>query len=231
MRKVVLLGLAIISFSTYSQEKDIDSRRDVVGDITVNGSGLWTNPVSYAKVKGDVYLFNNWKNIATIISGKGKKYMLSNLNYDTSQDRFVTKTSPDSVFVFGKQSIKQVKVNNKIFKRYLKNDRYDYYEQVAFGKGREVLKRQVKLIKKGIKDPFTNAYKSDKYVLKTKYFFNSEEGIREFKLRKKSFLSCFGEDSNQVKRIIKMHKITLREDSDFVNIFKFYKKNKIEKKA
>ena len=39
--------------------------------------------------------------------------MLSNLNYDTSQDRFVTKTSPDSVFVFGKQSIKQVKVNNK----------------------------------------------------------------------------------------------------------------------
>jgi|TARA_B110000305_G_C19176076_1_gene509713 hypothetical protein len=231
MRKVVLLGLAIISFSTYSQEKDIDSRRDVVGDITVNGSGLWTNPVSYAKVKGDVYLFNNWKNIATIISGKGKKYMLSNLNYDTSQDRFVTKTSPDSVFVFGKQSIKQVKVNNKIFKRYLKNDRYDYYEQVAFGKGKEVLKRQVKLIKKGIKDPFTNAYKSDKYVLKTKYFFNSEEGIREFKLRKKSFLSCFGEDSNQVKRIIKMHKITLREDSDFVNIFKFYKKNKIEKKA
>ncbi|MDB4048262.1 hypothetical protein [uncultured Polaribacter sp.] len=224
MRKVVLLGLAIISFSTYSQEKDIDSRRDVVGDITVNGSGLWTNPVSYAKVKGDVYLFNNWKNIATIISGKGKKYMLSNLNYDTSQDRFVTKTSPDSVFVFGKQSIKQVKVNNKIFKRYLKNDRYDYYEQVAFGKGKEVLKRQVKLIKKGIKDPFTNAYKSDKYVLKTKYFFNSEEGIREFKLRKKSFLSCFGEDSNQVKRIIKMHKITLREDSDFVNIFKFYKK-------
>jgi hypothetical protein len=231
MRKVVLLGLAIISFSTYSQEKDIDSRRDVVGDITVNGSGLWTNPVSYAKVKGDVYLFNNWKNIATIISGKGKKYMLSNLNYDTSQDRFVTKTSPDSVFVFGKQSIKQVKVNNKIFKRYLKNDRYDYYEQIAFGKGKEVLKRQVKLIKKGIKDPFTNAYKSDKYVLKTKYFFNSEEGIREFKLRKKSFLSCFGEDSNQVKRIIKMHKITLREDSDFVNIFKFYKKNKIEKKA
>ena len=224
MRKVVLLGLAIISFSTYSQEKDIDSRRDVVGDITVNGSGLWTNPVSYVKVKGDVYLFNNWKNIATIISGKGKKYMLSNLNYDTSQDRFVTKTSPDSVFVFGKQSIKQVKVNNKIFKRYLKNDRYDYYEQVAFGKGKEVLKRQVKLIKKGIKDPFTNAYKSDKYVLKTKYFFNSEEGIREFKLRKKSFLSCFGEDSNQVKRIIKMHKITLREDSDFVNIFKFYKK-------
>jgi hypothetical protein len=224
MRKVVLLGLAIISFSTYSQEKDIDSRRDVVGDITVNGSGLWTNPVSYAKVKGDVYLFNNWKNIATIISGKGKKYMLSNLNYDTSQDRFVTKTSPDSVFVFGKQSIKQVKVNNKIFKRYLKNDRYDYYEQIAFGKGKEVLKRQVKLIKKGIKDPFTNAYKSDKYVLKTKYFFNSEEGIREFKLRKKSFLSCFGEDSNQVKRIIKMHKITLREDSDFVNIFKFYKK-------
>ena len=227
MRKVVLLGLAIISFSTYSQEKDIDSRRDVVGDITVNGSGLWTNPVSYAKVKGDVYLFNNWKNIATIISGKGKKYMLSNLNYDTSQDRFVTKTSPDSVFVFGKQSIKQVKVNNKIFKRILKNDRYDYYEQVAFGKGKEVLKRQVKEIKKGVKDPFTNTYKSDMYVLKTKYFFNSEEGIREFKLRKRSFLSCFGEDSNEVKRIIKIHKISLNEDSDLVNIFKFYKKNKI----
>ncbi|MFT5146114.1 MAG: hypothetical protein ACI9H1_000833 [Polaribacter sp.] len=224
MRKVVLLGLAIITFSAYAQDEYVDTRNDVVGELTIYNSGLWIKPVSKAKVKGDVYLFTNWKNIATIISGKGKKYMLSNLNYDTSQDRFVTKTSPDSVFVFGKQSIKQVKVNNKIFKRYLKNDRYDYYEQVAFGKGREVLKRQVKLIKKGIKDPFTNAYKSDKYVLKTKYFFNSEEGMREFKLRKKSFLSCFGEDSNQVKRIIKTHKISLKEDSDLVKIFKFYKK-------
>jgi len=224
MRKVVLLGLAIISFSAYAQDEDVDTRKDVVGELTIYNSGLWLKPVSKPKVKGDVYLFSNWKNIATIISGKGKKYMLTNLNYDTSQDSFVTKTSPDSVFVFGKQSIKQVKVNNKIFKRYLKNDRYDYYEQVAFGKGKEVLKSQVKEIRKGVKDPFTNNYKSDKYVLKTKYFFNSEKGMREFKLRKKSFLRCFGEDSNQVKRIIKTHKISLKEDSDLVKIFKFYKK-------
>jgi hypothetical protein len=224
MRKVILLGLAIITFNTYAQDKDVDSRRDVVGDITPNGSGLWIKPVRKSKEKGDVYLFNNWKNMATIVSGKGKKYMLYNINFDTKQDRFVTKISPDSVFVFSIQSLKHVKVNNKIFKRYLKNNRYDYYEQVAFGKGKEVLKRQFKVIKKGIKDPFTNTYKKDRYVLNTKYFFNSEDGVREFKLRKKSFLNCFGEDSNEVKRIIKTHKIILKEDSDLVKIFKFYKK-------
>jgi hypothetical protein len=226
MRKVVLLCLAIITFSTYAQDKDVDSRRDIVGeigDITGNGNGLWIKPVRKPKVKGDVYLFNNWKNIATIVSGKGKEYMLYNINFDTKQDKFVTKISPDSVFVFSTQSLKQVTVNNKTFKRYQKNDRYDYYEQVAFGRGKEVLKKQFKVIKKGVKDPFTNTYKRGKYVLNTKYFFNSEDGVKEFKLRKKSFLNCFGEDSNEVKRIIKTHRITLKKDSDLVKIFKFYK--------
>tara|TARA_B100000795_G_C22689100_1_gene394893 strand:- start:101 stop:826 length:726 start_codon:yes stop_codon:yes gene_type:complete len=231
IRKVVLLGLAIISFSAYAQDEDVDTRKDVVGELTIYNSGLWVKPVRTPKVKGDIYLFNNWKNLATIISGKGKKYMLSNLNYDTNQDRFVTKISPDSVFVFNPQSIKQVKVNNKLFKRYLKNDSYDYFELVAFGEGKEILKKHFKIVKKGVKDPFTNTYKSGRYILKTKYFFNSEEGIREFKLRKKSFLNCFGEDSKQVKRIITKYKLSLKKDLDIVKIFKFYKKNKIEKKV
>ena len=73
IRKVVLLGLAIISFSAYAQDEDVDTRKDVVGELTIYNSGLWVKPVRTPKVKGDIYLFNNWKNLATIISGKGKQ--------------------------------------------------------------------------------------------------------------------------------------------------------------
>ena len=96
-------------------------------------------------------------------------------------------------------------------------------ELIAFGKGKEVLKKSFKIIKKGIKDPFTNTNKSDEYVLKTKYFLNSESGLRAWKLRKKDFLKFFGEDSNKIKEIIATHKLSLKKDSDLIKIFEYYK--------
>lgn len=225
MKNLLLLLFALTYAISYAQDvpEDINTRLDVVGDLNTFGTGLWIKSKRKAKVKGDIYLFRNWDNLASVITGQGKKYKFKRINYDTKQDRFVIKTSPDSLFVFSAQSIKQVKLNNKIFKRYFKDDLYSYLELIAFGKGKEVLKKSFKIIKKGIKDPFTNTNKSDEYVLKTKYFLNSESGLRAWKLRKKDFLKFFGEDSNKIKEIIATHKLSLKKDSDLIKIFEYYK--------
>lgn len=224
MKNYFLLCSILISSLLCAQESstDLNARLDVTGDLTVGNAGLWIKPSKRAEIKGDIYLFKDWNNIASIITGQGEKYKVKNINFDTNQKMFATKVATDSVFVFSREAIKQVMINNKIFKRYSKDFVYDYYQVVASGKGKEVLKQNFKVIKKGSKDPFTNTLKSDEYVLKSKYFFNSISGITEIKLKKKPFLNLFGDDSKIIKEIISQQKINLKKDSDIVDLFKIY---------
>ncbi|MDG1038975.1 MAG: hypothetical protein P8O89_08550 [Polaribacter sp.] len=226
MKKYFLTSFILISSLLCAQDSstDVNARLDVTGELTVGNSGLWIKPSKRPEIKGDIYLFKGWNNLASIITGKGEKYKLKNINFDTNQKMFAMKTAIDSVFVFSRESIKQVMVNNKMFKRYSKDFVYDYYEVIAFGKGKEVLKQSFKVIKKGSKDPFTNTYKGDEYVLKSKYFFNSVSGIKEIKLKKKPFSNLFGDDSKNIKEIISKQKISLKKDSDIIKLFKFYNK-------
>ena len=226
MKKCFLICFMLIPTLICAQgsSTELNARLDVTGDLTVGNAGLWLKPSKRPDIKGDIYLFKGWNNIASIITGQGEKYKLKNINFDTNQKMFATKAAVDSVFVFSRESIKQVMVNNKMFKRYSKDFVYDYYEVIAFGKGKEVLKQSVKEIKKGAKDPFTNSLKSDEYVLKSKYFFNSISGIKEIKLKKKSFSNLFGDDSEIIKEIISKQKIYLKKDSDIIKLFKFYNK-------
>ena len=174
MKKCFLICFMLIPTLICAQgsSTELNARLDVTGDLTVGNAGLWLKPSKRPDIKGDIYLFKGWNNIASIITGQGEKYKLKNINFDTNQKMFATKAAIDSVFVFSRESIKQVMVNNKMFKRYSKDFVYDYYEVIAFGKGKEVLKQSVKEIKKGAKDPFTNSLKSDEYVLKSKYLSN-----------------------------------------------------------
>jgi hypothetical protein len=218
--------ILVILFFGYANAQDdtehTNTRINTVGDLRVMGSGLWVRSAPSATVKGSPYLFENWTNISTIYSGEGKMFTVRNLNYDTKIDRFVTKVSVDSVYVFNTRSLKQAKVNNQFFKLYNKNNVYSYFELIAFGKGKEILKQSKKKIKKGAKDPFTNSYKQDRYVLNVKYFVNSEEGMQELQLKKKSFLALFGKHASQIKKFMKKQKLSFKKDLDIAEIFKYY---------
>ena len=226
MKNLIFLLLILVSFTSFSQDEpeDTDSRNDVVGDLNRRGTGLWMKPLRKATVKGDVYLFDNWKNLGAIFTEQGSKYNLKSINYDTKQDRFVTRLAPDSVFVFSAQSIKQVKLKTKNYKRYFNQGVYKYYEVLAYAKGLELLKKSKKELKKGAKDPFTNGYKSDRYILITKYFFNSNLEIKELKLRKRAFLGFFGEDTKKIKQLMSKHKLSYKKEKDLVQLFDHYKK-------
>lgn len=226
MKKFILVLLAFVSLSSWGQDtsQDTNTRLDAVGEVMSGGAGLWIKPLRKSKVKGNVYLFDNWNSVGAMITEQGEKFKLVSINYDTKQDRFVTMTAPDSVFVFSAQSIKQVRLNNKNFKRYREQGIYKYYEVIAFAKGLELLKKSSKELRKGAKDPFTNSYKSDKFILITKYFFNSNLGMKELKLRKGPFLGFFGEDAKKIKSIMSKHRLSYKKEEDLVKLFDLYKK-------
>ena len=129
MKNYFLICFMLITSLICAQESstDLNARLDVTGELSVRNSGLWIKPSIRPEIKGDVYLFVGWNNVASIITGTGEKYKLKNINFDTNQNMFATKAATDSVFVFSRESIKQVMVNNKMFKRYSKDFDYDYY--------------------------------------------------------------------------------------------------------
>ncbi|PQJ82536.1 hypothetical protein [Polaribacter glomeratus] len=226
MKSFIFLFLMLVFSSfIFSQETsdEFNSRLDVVGDLNGGNTGLWVRASSDVKIKGNYYLFDNWVNLAKIISGDGKKFNIKNINYDTKEQRFVTKISADSIFIFNVNTIKQINVNNTTFKLYEADKSFGYYELIAYGKGKEVLKKSVKTIKKGVKDPFTNSYKQDELVLKTQYFFNSKDGLKEIELKKKHFLKLFGDDASIIKKIISKNNLSTKKDEDLAKIFQIYK--------
>jgi hypothetical protein len=199
-----------------------DTRNTTVGNIEVGSGGMWTRTIVDNNILGTPYLFSNWETLATIHTGDGKQYSITNLNYDTKINRFVSKVSLDSVFVFEASDLKEAILNNRRFKRYYFNDVYEYYQIIASSKGKEILKKNFKAIKRGKKDPLTAKVSKDKYYLKTKYFLNSKNGVREFKMKKKTFLKIFGNQSPKVKKYIKRNKLSIKNDIDIAKIFKYY---------
>ncbi len=224
MKKMFLILFSLVYSISFCQDVDKESniRLSSVGDIAGYGSGLWMKSNNSNKIKGSVYLFDKWSNLASVTTDKGEHYSINNINFDTTKDKFVSKVSLDSVFVFNSQNIKQIIIRNKSFKRYNVNGLYTFYEQIGYGKGKEILKKNFKVIKSGERNPFDNSTKPDKYVLKTKYFINSKEGIKELKLKKNPFLSVFENQSSKIKKFIKKNKLSIKKDIDIAEIFKYY---------
>ncbi|WP_299670785.1 hypothetical protein [uncultured Polaribacter sp.] len=224
MKKTILILVSLLSLTLNAQtsEDDIDTRANTAGDLNVGSSGLWVKSPISKKIKGTPYLFKKWVNLATISSNDGKTHKVKNINYDTKIDRFVSKFSLDSVFVFDFNSLNKIRLNNKVFKLVSNNNVQSYYELIAFTKGKEILKKSSKLIKKGARDAFTNQFKPDQYILKETYYLKSENIIKKIKLKNTTFLKIFGNKSPIIKKYIKKNKLSIKNDEDLAKIFQFY---------
>jgi hypothetical protein len=226
MKIYIIVLFVLVSLFSYSQDR-IEGFSEgvnsfVSADVRPNGAGIMVSGEVDPGIDGDPYLFNNWNTLATIHVAGGKKFTISNLNYDTKLGRFVSKVTLDSVFVFELSNLKEASFNKTKFKRYQVNNSSEYYEVIASSKGREILKKNIKKVKKFRKDPLTGKKNKDKYILEATYFLNSKKGIHEFKMKKKSFLKIFGNLSPKVKKYMKRNKLSIKKDTDIYKIFKYY---------
>lgn len=182
-------------------------------------TGTWVrNGVNEtSKVKGSVYLFQNWDNSGSVKAADGKVYNIKHLNYDAKLDQLVAKISSDSIFAFNGGNVKSATINNKNFKRYLDPDfgRNSFYEVVANVGDTELLKRNVIKLQSGAVNPLTHQKQiPDAYVLDEKFFANKNGKLVAFKLSKKGVVGLFGPHEEEIKKYIKDNHLNVKDYND-----------------
>jgi len=200
---------------------------DVIGNQGMtNSSGLWViNKNTNSKIKGSFMLFEGSSKYGIISTKEGRSFKVPYLNYNVKQDQIEAKISNDSVFIFDPVKIDMVKINNKLFKRYEGSElfRDGYFEIVASSKEMNLLKKYNVFVKEGVLNPLTMQKQSqDTYVMKTKYFIQSQDAINEISLKKGKLLKIFEEDSEKMKIYINENNLSIKEEEDLKLIFNYH---------
>ena len=198
----------------------VDMGRSYVGPYLNNEF----NSSLESKVEGSPYLFDSWDNISVITTYENKKYKITNLNYDTKSDLFVAKISQDTVFMFKPTYLKEVAINNRLFRKYLnqKTDLFNYYEVIAVNKDTEILKRNQKVIRIGVTNRLTLEKENDFFILRENYFLSKGGKLIELSLKKKNILKLFGDKSQMVNKFILNNKLSIKEDANLRKVFNYY---------
>ena len=228
MRKVIHL-LAIFCFiSGYSQDQYSFgagvSRESKYVEIRGIYDNIDNKSSSNNKVDGSPYLFEEWNISGEIFSIDNKIFKIQGLNYNVYADYFLTKTKPDSVFIFKPSYIEKAIINNRVFKKYLNQNSgsFNYYEVIANSKDLELLKRSQKVIRTGITNGLTQEKENDYLILRESYFLVKEGVLTEFSLKKKNILKLFGDKSQRVNKFISNNKLSIKVDADLKKIFDYY---------
>jgi hypothetical protein len=239
MKKTILLLASIfLAHSSYSQD-DVayvtntglqSSVQSFVNSAPLSqGSGLWVRSASTSSdILGSIYMFKSWTTNATLLTEGGKSFTITNLNYDTQTNRFVSKMGLDSVFVFSPSDLKEVFVNKKKYKRFpsnVNNFDFSYYNITARVKSAYILKKTNKILRDGVLNKLTQKKSKSKFISSSKYYYYKNEMFTELVLKKKSVLALVDADKRKVvKKYAKKNSLSFKKDEDLNKILNYYNK-------
>ena len=227
MRVLSFLLVILASSNIYSQSHEIGAGLQNLTSDSAYTSGTWINNINNSSTDGSVYLFENWKTYASIVTNEGKRFKIVDLNYDTKADQFVVKISTDSIYMFDKKFVEEAVINNREFKKYVdpESNTFKYYEVLSNGTDFALLRQDMKILREGDLNPLTQTKRPDKYLNKYKYFVvdNANTQIREIVLSKKNILNLFGEKSEDVKQYMSKNKLSVKSEKDLKRIFYYYR--------
>ncbi|BAO74742.1 hypothetical protein WPG_0512 [Winogradskyella sp. PG-2] len=170
-------------------------------------------------ITGTVLLSNYWVLDAIVHTVDSKTYLPKAINFNVELKTFVVKVAEDSLFTLDKTKVKSIEFNSKSFE--ILNDKY--YENVSKGK-LNVYKEYFLSLIKGAIDPISKSKISeDKYVIKSKYFLNDNDALKEIRISKKNILKLIAKEKvNDVKKFMKENKLSVKEDKDLRKIMAYY---------
>lgn len=220
-----ILNTAIVFVLTILNQNSLLSQIITANEYQTANSfnAEWEKNVTVLTAQKDIfYLFKNWNNTSVIQDSNSKGYIIKNMNYDILKDNFTSKVSNDSVYVFDKNSIKEVKINNKVFSIYNNN----YYEVLSDNNEFSFLKQYKMQFKRGYEDPITREKKTDTYKVINNYFILKKDSnsLNKVKLRKKDFFPLL--TKNEKSKIIAFKKkknLSFKKEDDIKQIMTYLK--------
>jgi hypothetical protein len=233
-KTILLLASFFLTYYSYSQadHTSVSSGSFLSSQSLVNSgldNGVWgKSRNTSSKILGSLYLFDNWTTQATLLTNTGKSVVITNLNYDTKTNRFVSKMGVDSVFVFNPSALKEVLINEKKYKRFpsnVNNFDFSYYNIIARVKSFYVLKETKKILKEGVLNKLSQKRSPSKYIPSSKYYYYNNEVFTKLRLKKKYVLNLLDSDKRKkVKEYAKANSLSFKKDEDLNEILNYYNK-------
>ena len=221
MKNILTVLCLLLSGSVYTQT-NFNAGLSMGGNDTNFGSSFFYNTRNI--VLGSVYLFDEWDNSAEIHTLSSEKFLVRNINLNINRNAFEAKlTDSDSIFSFNFNNIKQVVINDKIYKNYFYNDDNRVYEIIYETEKFSIMKGfSVKLVK-GHYNPMVRI-SNDKYSKFSSYFIKLNNSIKTFKLRKKSVINLLSADKNSISRLeiyVNAKRLSYKKEKDVIQILDY----------
>ncbi|MEP0264514.1 hypothetical protein [Dokdonia sp.] len=233
MKKIFFIVLVSVMSSVVMFSQDDaggDTFRNTLnlGQVSNEQPANATFAISYiapSSIDGSKYLYDDWKNVGVLETGKNKKYRIENLNYDVERDAFVSKISKDSVLVFNTVNFKKIVINNKNFKVVDKVNENGmmFMEVVGEADSFSLLKDYKLTIREGVFSP-TKGKGNDEYVISYKYYVQRNGQITAIKFKKSELLKIFGSKADQIKSFAKKNRLSFNKDKDVKRMFLYLNK-------
>ena len=221
MEKILVILCLLLSGSVYTQT-NFSAGFSMGGNDLNYGSSFFYNTRNV--ILGSVYLFDEWNNSAEIHTLADERFLVRNINLNINRNAFEAKlTGSDSLFSFNFNNIKQIVINDKIYKNYYYNDDNRVYEIIYETEKFSIMKGfSVKLVK-GHYNPMVRI-SNDKYAKFSSYFIKLNNSIKPFKLKKKSVINLLSADKNNISRLesyVSNKNLSYKREKDVVQILDY----------
>ena len=220
--KNILIVFCLLSSGLVYTQTNFNAGIAIGGNDINYGSSFFYNTKNV--VLGSVYLFDEWSNSAEIHTLSSEKFLVRNINLNINRNAFEAKlTYSDSIFSFNFNNIKQVVINDKIYKNYFYNDDNRVYEIIYETEKFSIMKGFSVKIVSSSENPMVNR-SNDKYAKFSSYFIKLNNSIKPFKLRKKSVINLLSADKNSISRLeiyINTKRLSYKSEKDVIQILDY----------
>ncbi|MDC9723621.1 MAG: hypothetical protein PSN34_12740 [Urechidicola sp.] len=166
------------------------------------------------KEKNDIYLNPSWNNKGELFVD-GNKHIIRNINFNISKNEVSCKLRNGKYFVFSSVDVREFSINNKSFK---KNGR-SYYEVLVEEDNAYFYKRYDVRYKEGVTHRIGGgSVGSGKMFTSFAYLIKRGNESKTIELSKKSVLSLFKDQQDELKRFVKEKELSYKKEKDLITI-------------
>ncbi len=237
MRSAFILLLFYIISPLYSQTTHdviVTSEENLRNLFNWSGAIYVTNMDNlYEGVKGNPYLFNEWKP-GNIYLSDNKLIKNVNIKYDIYADNlfYLNSSSGDSLIINRAMIDKfeiideapgEIYVMEKMSLKPEKSDKDKFVRILYSGKSKFILRYVKMLIKATYKGPYPTGNRYDEFCDSKQYYFLSDEGtITKVKLNKKSVIKLLSDKEKEIKAFVNEQGLAMDNERNVAKVFEYY---------
>jgi hypothetical protein len=214
---VLVLVFNLILIPVSAQNSSTTASINGIFEAYENNAGrVYAVSKSNNSVKGSVYLFDKWQNVAKIYKQNKQVISLSNINLNLQKNIFESRIYQDSIIAFDLNDIDKVIVNGNLYREYTYEGDTKIFEVIYESETFSILKNSSAKLIESSPDPKLNRQES-KYIKKYQYYVKEGDEVFKSRLNKKVILDLVNNDEAKadfIEKHIEKHELLSKQNED-----------------